>query len=127
MKKLPLLLLATALGGGALLFTSCTDDDPSDLLVSEVISAQDDFFTPKVDTIQVGTIVTWVNEGAHDHTVDSDEEIVNGQIARIFDREIAPGEQFSFRFLQPGEFPYHCEFHGAVGGVGMSGVIVVVP
>jgi hypothetical protein len=30
-------------------------------------------------------------------------------------------------FTTPGETNFHCEVHGGAGGVGMSGVIVVVP
>jgi plastocyanin len=33
----------------------------------------------------------------------------------------------SFTFETPGVYRYHCVTHGAVGGVGMSGTITVLP
>ena len=38
---------------------------------------------------------------------------------------LSSGQTFSHAFSSPGTFPYHCKIHGGVGGVGMSGVIVV--
>ncbi|MGA2506474.1 MAG: hypothetical protein ABSF80_03255 [Chitinispirillaceae bacterium] len=38
---------------------------------------------------------------------------------------VAPGGSFSHVFMTAGVFPYHCKFHGSVGGGGMSGTIVV--
>jgi plastocyanin len=34
---------------------------------------------------------------------------------------------FRFVFTQEGDYPYHCMLHGAPGGLGMSGIIRVVP
>src|SRR5262245_185224 len=114
-----MLLTAAALSGAALFLGSCNDDD-EDLVQPFVVevSARDDFFDPKVDTVHVGTTVQWVNRGTHLHTTDSD--------TGLWDAELDPGERFSFTFDQLGSFPYHCDIHGAIGGVGMSGVIVVI-
>lgn len=38
---------------------------------------------------------------------------------------VAPGGSYSYVFMTAGLFPYHCKFHGAAGGSGMSGTIVV--
>jgi hypothetical protein len=35
------------------------------------------------------------------------------------------GDTYSRTFQQPGSFPYYCTFHGAPGGEGMSGTVVV--
>ena len=32
-----------------------------------------------------------------------------------------------FRFTEPGVYRYYCAVHGAPGGVGMSGVVTVLP
>jgi plastocyanin len=38
---------------------------------------------------------------------------------------LAPGAQFSHVFASATTVPYYCKFHGAPGGSGMSGTIVV--
>jgi plastocyanin len=38
---------------------------------------------------------------------------------------VAPGGSYSYVFMTAGLYPYHCRFHGGVGGVGMSGTIFV--
>ena len=82
-------------------------------------------FYPKTLTIQVGKTVRWIDQGTR-HTVTS--EATQGNGARLFDSGtdgLTPGREFSFRFDTPGTYPYFCIFHGAPGGVGHSGVIVV--
>lgn len=85
---------------------------------SGVILMQDDFFEPQLDTVTVGTTVSWDNEGNNEHTSTSDDELWDSGT-------VAPGLDTSHTFGEEGEFPYHCTFHGAPGQ-GMAGTIVVV-
>jgi len=82
------------------------------------ITIGDSTFSPKNVTINPGDTVKWVNNSSLSHTVTSD----NGS----FDSgTIAAGQTFSALFNAPGNYAYHCKFHGGIGGVGQSGVITV--
>ena len=77
-------------------------------------------FVPKVLTVRVGTTVKFSNKDRVGHTVTSD--------TGLFDSgNLNKGEEFFFTFTEVGEYPYYCAPHGGPGGVGMSGVIIVVP
>jgi LPXTG-motif cell wall-anchored protein len=85
---------------------------------SMTIEMQDFQFAPKTVTIVAGTTVNWSNPGAAPHTTTSE--------AGLWDSgQKAPGESFSFTFTQAGTFAYYCTLHGARGGVGMAGTIIV--
>jgi plastocyanin len=71
-------------------------------------------FSPGAVTIGVGDTVTWTNNDAVPHTATS----VGSPVA--FDGEMAPGESFSFTFLEAGTYDYICELHPE-----MEGTIVV--
>lgn len=90
----------------------------------QVIVAIDEFaFLAAALEVTEGTTVTWVNcedafaEGpsAADHTVTSD-----GEGGPLDSPTLSPGESYSFRFTEAGEFPYHCTPHPF-----MEGTVVV--
>lgn len=85
---------------------------------STTIEMQDFQFAPKTVTISVGTTVNWPNPGAAPHTTTSDTGLWDSG-------QKAPGESYSFTFDQAGTFPYYCTLHGARGGIGMAGTIIV--
>jgi plastocyanin len=75
-------------------------------------------FVPKDITITTGTTVTWRNADNTTHTATADN--------KLFDSgNLGPSAQFSYTFTKPGVYPYYCIWHGAPGGVGMSGTITV--
>jgi plastocyanin len=75
-------------------------------------------FTPKELTVKVGTTVVWTSEDNPTHTVTADDgSFDSGRIRK--------GDTFSHTFTQAGEYPYYCAIHGAPGGVGMSGIVIV--
>jgi plastocyanin len=76
-------------------------------------------FSPKTITVSAGTRVTWVNDGGA-HTVTSDANVFGSNTVNT-------GGRFSFTFAKPGRYAYHCQFHGATGGSGMAGVVIVKP
>ncbi len=82
------------------------------------INIRDNFFDPVNATINQGMTVTWTNQGANMHTVTADDGSFDSGT-------LEPGQTFSQTFNTPGSFPYHCSFHGAAGGLGMSGTIIV--
>ncbi len=77
-------------------------------------------FNPPTLQVKVGTKVTWTNKDDVDHTATSDTGVWDSGA-------LSNGATFSFTFTQAGTFPYYCRPHGAPGGNGMSGTIVVVP
>jgi plastocyanin len=61
-------------------------------------------YKPAEITIETGTTVTWVNNGAQDHTVtDEDGAFDSGTMS--------PGDTFKFTFKKPGVFHYNCTPH----------------
>lgn len=77
-----------------------------------------DSFSPKEMHIKAGQTVTWTNNGQIPHTVTADDD--------SFDSGDLPvGQNFSHTFTKPGRYPYYCRMHGAAGGYGMAGVLIV--
>ncbi|MGH2808751.1 MAG: plastocyanin/azurin family copper-binding protein [Actinomycetota bacterium] len=82
------------------------------------VSATDDVFTPETIRIDPGDTVSWSNDGETVHTVTAD----NGS----FDSgTMAAGDTFTFAFRDAGTYSYYCAVHGAAGGVGMAGTVIV--
>lgn len=72
-------------------------------------------------TITAGDTVIWTWSGSAPHSVTADDPA-------SFDDP--PGSwkisgTFSYTFNTPGSYAYYCRLHGAPGGVGMSGTVVV--
>lgn len=88
------------------------------------VTLVDNAFQPKQITVTQGDAVVWTDNGSNPHTVTAD----NG----AFDSSgggsatLSSGQTFSFTFNQPGTYAYHCKIHGASGGIGMSGTVVVL-
>jgi plastocyanin len=88
------------------------------------VAIEDSQFVPPTVTVTVGDTVTWTDNGISPHSVTADDG--------TFDSSpgcpgtcLANGETFSHAFATPGTFAYHCRIHGASGGIGMSGVVIV--
>ncbi|MGH2661199.1 MAG: PLDc N-terminal domain-containing protein [Actinomycetota bacterium] len=82
------------------------------------VRALDDVFDPAGPKIAVGTTVTFVNEGNNPHTVTADDGSFDSG-------NLDPGDSFTATFDEPGRQPYACRYHGAPGGFGMSGTVLV--
>jgi plastocyanin len=82
------------------------------------VHTEDDYFQQEVVRIPVGGSVEWTNEGRNPHNV-----IADGGAFRS--PTLNPGGTFSQVFPGAGAFRYFCSFHGARGGIGMSGVVLV--
>ncbi len=86
-----------------------------DVINDRIVRMKDVAFVPQSRTVKIGTEVTWTNNDAVTHTVTADND--------AFDSGNVEGtKEFSFRFTQAGEYPYHCEIHGKDR---MSGTVVV--
>jgi nitrite reductase (NO-forming) len=78
-----------------------------------------DAFQPNPAQVSVGSTVTWTNEDAQPHTVNSGE---NATPDGTFDSGIlAPAATYDFTFTEAGEYPYFCLLHpNMVGTVSVS-------
>jgi plastocyanin len=108
--------------GSPVTFTATATEDgappPPEEATVEVLNNR---FAPIDVTIQEGGTVTWVwPSGSVNHNVtpDGTEPSPSGP------PENGPA-QHSYTFNTPGTFAYHCQVHGAEGGVGMSGTVTV--
>jgi plastocyanin len=83
------------------------------------VEMEDFQFNPKTLVITIGTTVKWGNRDEVIHTTTSDNDVWDSG-------SVAEGEEFSFTFTEPGIYPYYCIPHGAPGGTGMAGTIIVL-
>lgn len=82
------------------------------------VTMLDDVFQPPGPKVEVGTVLTFTNQGNNPHTVTAD--------GGSFDSgDIRPGTSFFLTVEEPGRIPYYCKYHGAPGGFGMAGTILV--
>ncbi len=75
-------------------------------------------FDPQTITVPVGTTVRWTNSDPIEHTTTSDTGLWDSGL-------MGTNDTFEFTFDQAGTYPYHCTPHGAAGGFGMAGTVVV--
>lgn len=67
-------------------------------------------YIPSPITVNVGDVVQWVNQDSAAHTVTSGSP-ADGPDGVIYSDLINPGEEFAFRFDEPGSYPYFCTIH----------------
>ena len=88
----------------------------------QVLSGVVNRFVPSTVTITVGQSVTWEwPEGSTQHNVAPD----NGTVPVRSGPPADGPTTYTYTFTTPGTYLYHCEVHGAAGGVGMSGTVTV--
>ena len=83
-----------------------------------VVRNLDDYFDPEVLRVDPGTTVEFANDGRNPHTVTADDGGVDSGI-------LENGQSFDWVLTEPGTYAYYCRLHGAPGGIGMSGIILV--
>jgi amicyanin len=64
-------------------------------------------------TVKAGTVVTWTNHDDIPHNVVSTEKKFSSPV-------LDTDQAFSFRFTEPGSYPYFCRIHPM-----MTGTVVV--
>jgi plastocyanin len=84
----------------------------------ETVEEKDDFFDPEAIHVPIGTTIDWKNAGRNPHTVTADD-------GSFESGNQDPGSEYSFTFPAAGAYSYYCRYHGAAGGIGMAGVILV--
>jgi plastocyanin len=110
-KRVPAILLALGLGLGWLLAvpsTAATNDVTIDMSLRG--------FDPSSVEVKTGTTVIWHNIETSDYPVVSGHHQVEADDGTFASPRIAPGARWSFTFLKPGTFSYHCVIHPTMTG-----------
>jgi len=92
------------------------------------VLASDFVFTPANLTVRAGTTVTWSNAGGFHNVTADDGSFRCSNGCDDTGGNGAPSTaawSFARTFNSPTVMHYHCQIHGAAGGVGMSGTITV--
>lgn len=92
------------------------------------VTASDFVFTPANLTVRAGTTVTWSNAGGFHNVTADDGSFRCSNGCDDTGGNGAPSTaawSFARTFNSPTVVHYHCQIHGAAGGVGMSGTITV--
>jgi plastocyanin len=114
----------TGASGSPVAFTATGNDANTPVVIAVLGPAGGNRFSPSAVTVVSGTSVTWQwAEDAVNHNVAPD--VSGGSPIRNGDPVDGP-LTYAFTFDQPGTYRYHCEAHGAAGGIGMSGTVTVV-
>jgi plastocyanin len=74
-----------------------------------MVKMKNDKFSPSVITVKVNTTVTWSNKDLWGHTVTADNGLFSSG-------KLTAGDQWTFTFTKPGEYPYHCDIHKHMTG-----------
>ena len=82
------------------------------------IAAGDDYFDAELMRVPVGTTVEWTNVGRDPHTVTADDGSFDSG-------RMVAGAEYRHTFDRAGVYRYYCVYHGAPGGIGMAGIVVV--
>ena len=83
-----------------------------------VVKNLDDFFDPQVLRVSPGTTIEFHNDGRNPHTVTADDLSFDSGV-------LQNGQVWSMTFPTTGVYAYNCKLHGAAGGIGMSGFVLV--
>ena len=117
MRRVLLIVAGLALVGViAVLIGSSSGGTPDSTY--RVVDNLDDFFSPSVIRVEVGTEVAWENTGRNPHTVTADDGSFDSGV-------LENGAEFEHTFDTAGVFPFTCLLHGRPGGIGMTGIVVV--
>ena len=76
---------------------------------------------PQNIVIDSSTKVTWVNEDAAEHYINTDSHPAHTYYPKQNSRALKKGDTFSLVFDEPGIYPYHCSAHPET----MTGTILV--
>jgi plastocyanin len=116
----PVTITATAgvLAGSPLTFNAIATTAPPP---TTTISVVNNAFNPSSLTVDAGSTVTWSwSPTAQNHNV-----VPDGTVPTTSGNPVDGPHTYQFKFDNPGTYRYHCAIHGAPGGIGMSGIIVV--
>jgi plastocyanin len=102
--------------------------------VESRVQGIDNSFRPETVTVQAGTEVIWENRGRNEHNVlpspagegpeGSEEGTPLPESFGVQADAFEAGDEWSYRFTEPGTYHYYCSLHGTPE-IGMVGTVVV--
>ena len=117
-------LRMVVVAGVMLVSAGCGDDGAAPVTLVEGVTADvqaiDNTFRPAESEVAAGTEVVWANDGRNEHNVLP----VEGEDWGVEADAFTPGDEYSYRFTEPGTYDYYCSLHGTTTK-GMVGTIVV--
>jgi len=75
------------------------------------VTIQNFAFSPASITVPRGTTVTWVNQDSANHVILNDAQGSVAQGALFTSNSLGKGAEFSYKFDNPGTYPYYCSIH----------------
>lgn len=96
----------------ALVLVSCASADSPTTVgvgVDAAVTIDGFAFEPATLVVAPGTTVTWTNTQKVNHTITLDDGSASSD-------NVAEGGTFSFTFLTPGTYEYHCAIHPNMTG-----------
>jgi plastocyanin len=119
-----LLILAAGLALAACSSTTSPSGGPT-------IGIRDFSFSPSTLTVKAGTTVEWLNDGPSQHTTTSDAALWDsGALNPPSGGGMYSGSSggtFSYTFMTPGTYTYHCSLHPPTQYPTFVGAVVVTP
>lgn len=102
-------------------------EEPEGVVEPGVIQVIDSAFDPKESVVPAGTEVRWEQIGSAPHNVVADDGSFDSHpdCKKDSSQCMGQGDEFTREFEEAGEYPYYCVIHGAPGGQGMAGTIIV--
>lgn len=94
------------------------------------VEVRDNAYAPATVRIIAGDTVVWSHTGSNPHSVTADDGSFDSHPNCGFPAVVGcmgNGDQFRRTFSQAGTVRYFCKIHGGSGGLGMAGVIEIVP
>jgi plastocyanin len=116
------------LAAGLALAACSSSTSPS---VGPTITIRDFSFSPSTLTVKAGTTVEWLNDGPSSHTTTSDAALWDSGSLNPPSGSGAysggSGGTFSYTFMTPGTYTYHCSLHLPTLYPTFVGSVVVTP
>jgi len=81
------------------------------VLGATTVNIENFAFNPASIAVPKGTTVTWVNQDTTDHQIVNDAQGTIAQGALFTSNSLPKGASYSFKFDNPGTYPYHCSIH----------------
>jgi plastocyanin len=121
--RVPSLVLALLAGLSVLVVAAAPDH--ASAAVTKTVNIVEFAFSPSSVTVNVGDTVKWVHDSSSvSHSVTADDGSFDSSPS-CPPTCLGANSTFSHTFTKAGTFRYYCRIHGAPGGVGMSGTVIV--
>jgi plastocyanin len=100
---------------------------PAPAHAEKTVTMKGSNFMPKEIHAAANEPVKWVNDDSLGHSVAADDGSFDShpKCGQFGGNCMTKGQSFSHKFPRDGRYSYFCRTHGARGGQGMSGVVIV--